>query len=81
MAAGMGVEEFGMRDYMLNVETRRGVQPEAIQAANRILHDLGIEWFRVAAVEKIEAEDPAERRYRVFVLFDGSDSKTFTVRL
>src|SRR5262249_14593831 len=66
-----GVKEFGLRDYMMAMGTRRGLQPEAIQAANRILNDLDVRWFRIDAIEKEEGRDPSEAVYRVSVFFAG----------
>ena len=77
----LGVEEFGLRDHMMNIGTRRGLQPEAIQAANRTLADLGIHWFRVDAVEKEESRDPSEALYRISVFFAGRGSEVLKVRL
>src|SRR5262245_32676164 len=76
-----GVKEFGLRDYMMSIGNRRGLQPEAIQAANRILADLGIHWFRVDAVEKEESRDPSEGTYRVSVSFSGRGSEVLKVRM
>jgi hypothetical protein len=76
-----GVQEFGLRDYMMTMGNRRGLQPEAIQAANRILADLGIQWFRVEAVEKEEGRDPSEALYRVSVFFVGKGTEVLKVRM
>ncbi len=75
-----GVDEFGLRDYVLNAATRRGFQSEQIQAANRILRNLGIEWFRIDSVERIGSPSASEQSYKVSVVFDGAEYKTFTVR-
>ena len=77
----LGVKEFGLRDHMMSMGNRRGLQPEAIQAANRILADLGIQWFRVDAVEKEESRDPSEAVYRVSVFFEGRGAEVLTVRM
>jgi hypothetical protein len=76
-----GVQEFGLRDHMMSVGTKRGLQPEAIQAANRILADLGIQWFRVDAVEKEEGKDTSEAFYRVSVFFAGKGSEVLRIRM
>ena len=76
-----GVKEFGLRDYMMTMGNRRGLQPEAIKAANRILADLGIHWFRVDAVEKEEGKDPSEAVYRVSVFFAGRGAEVLKVRM
>jgi hypothetical protein len=76
-----GVKEFGLRDYMMTVETRRGLQREAIQAANRILADLDISWFRVDAIEKEEGSDPSVAFYRVSVFFTGKGTEVLKVRM
>ena len=76
-----GVKEFGLRDHMLTMGTRRGLQPEAIQAANRILADLGIQWLRVDAVEKEESRELSESSYRVSVFFAGRGTEVLKVRM
>ena len=76
-----GVKEFGLRDYMMSVETRRGLQREAIQVANRILADLDIRWFRVDAIEKEEGSHPFEAFYRVSVFFTGKGTEVVKVRI
>src|SRR5215831_19298364 len=76
-----GVKEFGLRDYMMTIETRRGLQREAIQAANRILADLDIEWFRVDAIEKEEGTDPSVAFYRVSIFFMGKGTEVVKVRM
>ena len=76
-----GVKEFGLRDYMMAIGTRRGLQPEAIQAANRILDDLGVRWFRIDAIEKEEGRDPSEGTYRVSVFFAGKGTEVLKVRM
>ena len=76
-----GVKDFGLRDYMMTMGNRRGLQPEAIQAANRILADLNIQWFRVDAIEKEEGRDPSERFYRVSVFFAGKGTEVLKVRM
>jgi len=76
-----GVKEFGLRDYMMTIETRRGLQREAIQAANRILADLDIRWFRIDAIEKEEGSDPSVAFYRVSVFFTGKGTEVVKVRM
>jgi hypothetical protein len=76
-----GVKEFGLRDCMMTIETRRGLHREAIQAANRILGDLDIQWFRVDAIEKEEGTDPSVSFYRVSVLFTGKGTEVVKVRM
>lgn len=76
-----GVEEFGLRDYMMTVGNRRGLQPEAIQVANRVLADLQIQWFRVEAVEKEDGRDSSEGIYRVSVFFPGKGTEVLKVRM
>jgi hypothetical protein len=76
-----GIKEFGLRDYMMTIGTRRGLQPEAIQAANRILADLDIRWFRVDSVEKEQGRDPSESTYRVSVFFLGKGTEVLKVLL
>lgn len=76
-----GVKEFGLREYMMTIGNRRGLQPEAIQAANRILADLDIHWFRIDAVEKEEGRDPSEVLYRVSVFFAGKGTEVLKVRI
>jgi hypothetical protein len=76
-----GVKEFGLRDYMMAVETRRGLQREAIQAANRILVDLDIRWFRVDAIEREDGSDPSVGFYRVSVFFTGKGTEVLRVRM
>jgi hypothetical protein len=76
-----GVKEFGLRDYMMTMGNRRGLQPEAIQAANRILADLNIQWFRIDAIEKEEGRDPSEGVYRVSVFFAGKGTEVLKVRV
>jgi hypothetical protein len=66
---------------MMTIETRRGLQREAIQAANRILADLDIRWFRVDAIEKEEGSDPSEAFYRVSVFFMGKGTEVVKVRM
>jgi hypothetical protein len=76
-----GVQEFGLRDYMMTIGNRRGLQPEAIQAANRVLADLNIDWFRVESVEKEDGRDPSEGIYRVSVFFPGKGTEVLKVRM
>ena len=76
-----GVKEFGLRDYMMTIETRRGLQREAVQAANRTLADLDISWFRVDAIEKEEGSDPSAMFYRVSVFFTGKGTEVLKVRM
>ena len=76
-----GVKEFGLRDYMMTIGTRRGLQPEAIQAANRILADLDIRWFRIEAIEKEDGRDPSEKFYRVSVFFAGKGTEVLKVQM
>jgi len=76
-----GVQEFGLRDYMMTIGNRRGLQPEAIQAANRVLADLQIQWFRVEAVEKEDGRDSSEGTYRVSVFFPGKGTEVLKVRM
>jgi hypothetical protein len=76
-----GMKEFGLRDHMMVMETRRGLQPEAVQAANRTLADLGIEWFRVDGVEKEESSDPSQATYRASLIFAGRGAEVLKVRI
>jgi len=76
-----GVKEFGLRDYMMTIETRRGLQREAIQAVNRVLADLDIKWFRVDAIEKEEGSDPSVAFYRVSVFFTGKGTEVLKVKM
>jgi len=76
-----GVKEFGLRDYMMTMSNRRGLQPEAIQAANRILTDQDIRWLRVDAVEREEGRDPSEGIYRVSVFSAGKGTEILKVRM
>lgn len=76
-----GVKEFGLRGYMMTMGNRRGLQPEAIQAANRILTDLGVGWFRIDAIEREDGRDPSESFYRVSVLFPGKGTEVLKVRM
>ena len=76
-----GVKEFGLRDHLMTIETRRGLQREAIQVANRILAELDIRWFRVDAIEKEEGSHPSEAFYRVSVFFTGIGTQVVKVRM
>jgi hypothetical protein len=76
-----GVKEFGLRDYMMTIETRRGLQREAIPAVNRVLADLDIGWFRVDAIEKEEGGNPSVSFYRVSVFFTGKGTEVVRVRV
>jgi len=76
-----GVKEFGLRDHMMTMETRRGLQPEAVQAVNRTLSDLGIDWFRVDGIEKEESSDPSQATYRASIAFAGRGAEVLQVRI
>jgi hypothetical protein len=76
-----GVKEFGLRDHMMVVGGSKGLQPEAVQTANRILVDLGIDWFRVNAVDREDAPDPSEAAYRASLLFVGKGIETVKVKV
>ena len=77
----LGVEEFGLRDHMMTIGNRRGLQREAIEAANRILADLAIQWFRVEAVDRQDGRDPSESFYRVSIYFAGKGTEVLKVRM
>src|SRR3712207_6759670 len=63
--------EFGMRDILAGVGSMHGAWLAAVKQVNQTLEDLGIDWVRVAAIEREPAATPYSSTYVFTLSFAG----------